>query len=196
VITQRHMDEGMIAAPGQAVFELVETARMEARIGVPAEVADMLEENERYELRADGLSVPAKLRKVTGVVDADARTVQTVFDLAQDGAVAAGTVLRLALDRKVEERGSWVPVAALRESARGLWSVMIAAPDDAGSGWTARARLVEVVHVNGPRAYVRGALDEGDRVIVDGLERITPGLPVAPSPVTARARLGPGDPGQ
>ena len=37
-----------------------------------------------------------------------------------------------------------------------------------------------MVHSEGDRAYVRGPVQAGDRVIVDGLQRITPGMPVSP----------------
>ena len=64
--------------------------------------------------------VDATLRAVTGVIDANARTMTTVFDIRGE-AVPAGSIVRLALDNTVEERGVWVPVGALTEGNRGLW---------------------------------------------------------------------------
>jgi len=37
---------------------------------------------------------------------------------------------------------------------------------------------VEVLHVTGDRAYVRGTLNDGDRVIADGVHRVAPGTRV------------------
>lgn len=178
-ITQRYFDEGAIAPPGSPIFELVETGALEARIGVPVSTLDALEPGEVYTLSVAGQDVPATLRSVTGVVDMRQRTVTTVFDVVEPGSVAAGAVARLPMERAIEEHGIWVPVSALTASSRGLWSVLVAGSADTG-GWVAETRLVEIIHTDGPRAFVRGALNDGDQVIIDGLHRITPGQSVTP----------------
>lgn len=178
VITERFIDEGTIASPGQPVFELVELTNMEARIGVPASVARELTPGASYSLTAGEESFDAVLRSLTGVIDTRQRTVTAVFDIASGGELPAGSIVRLGLDRVIEERGNWVPVAALTESGRGLWSILVA--ERTGDGWVAASRKVEIVHTSGDRAYVRGALGAGDRIIVDGLQRLAPGQPVTP----------------
>ena len=52
-----------------------------------------------------------------------------------------------------------------------------------GSGWQVATRPVEMVHTDGDRAFVRGAVTDGERVITNGLQRIVPGLPVEPRDV-------------
>ncbi len=178
VITERFADEGTIASPGQPIFELVELSDMEARIGVPAAVARELLPGETYKLQAGEEPYEAVLRSLTGVIDARQRTVAAVFDISNDGGLPAGSVLRLSIDRTIEERGSWVPVSALTESGRGLWSLLVAERLD--DGWYAAGRQVEIVHSSGERAYVRGSIRTGDRIIIDGLQRLAPGQPVTP----------------
>jgi RND family efflux transporter MFP subunit len=178
VVTQRLTDEGAIAAAGQPILELVEKSHLEARLGLPAASAALLQPGNEYTLVADTGEVTARLRNVTGVIDANQRTVGAVFDIENPDAIAAGAVVRLALDRSVGEEGFWVPVKALSAASRGLWTVYVADPSDAG--WTAVPRPVEMVHSDGDRAYVRGPIQPGARVIVDGLQRITPGMPVTP----------------
>ncbi len=56
--------------------------------------------------------------------------------------------------------------------------MLVAEPED--GGWAAHPRLVEIIHAEGPRAFVRGALSDGELVILDGLQRITPGQKVSP----------------
>ncbi len=179
VITQRFVDEGVIASPQAPVYELVETGAMEVRIGLPAEVARDLVPGDRYTLLDGERPVSATLRRTTGVIDARRRTVATVFDLDPDAGIASGAVVRLPMDRTVDERGAWVPMLALTQGSRGLWSLLVAVPDG-GSGWIAERRLVEIVHPEGERAFVRGTLDDGDKVIVNGLQRLSPGMPVQP----------------
>jgi RND family efflux transporter MFP subunit len=186
-ITARLSDEGAIAAPGVPLFELVETGVLEARIGLTSALAASLTVGNEYPLIADQGEVMATLRAVTGVIDAGNRTVTTIFDINDPDSVAAGAVVRLGIDRQIEEPGLWLPVSALNEADRGLWSVYAARRQ--GGEWIAEPGIVEIVHQDGDRVFVRGALRDGDNVIVDGLQRITPGQPVTPVEVSATAPL-------
>ncbi|MEE2878277.1 MAG: efflux RND transporter periplasmic adaptor subunit [Pseudomonadota bacterium] len=178
VITERMYDEGAIAAPGAPVFELVETEALEARIGLPSALAAELELDEIYTLIGDRGELEASLRSVTGVINAGQRTVTSVFDIIDPEAVSVGAVVRLELSREVNEPGLWVPVSALSEGQRGLWSLYIARKD--GEHWTVRPGLVEIIQSEGDEAFVRGAVSDGDLIITDGLQRITPGQRVLP----------------
>lgn len=182
-ITARLADEGAIAGPGQSVFELVETGRLEARLGLTAKLAARLQVGDEYELSSDQGAVLATLRSVTGVIDASNRTVTTLFDIIDADSVPAGAVVRLSMVQDIDEPGLWLPVSALSESDRGLWSIYVARRD--GTDWIAEPGIVEIVHQSGDRVYVRGAVRDGDRVIMDGLQRITPGQPVTPVEVSA-----------
>lgn len=177
-VTARMADEGAIAGPGQPLFELVETSSLEARIGLTAALANLLEVGETYELVSDQGTSLATLRAVTGVIDMGNRTVTTVFDIDDPESVSAGAVVRLGMDRAIEESGIWLPVSALTEADRGLWSIYQARREN--GAWTAEPGIVEILHQDGERVFVRGSLRDGDHVIVDGLQRITPGQPVTP----------------
>ena len=190
VVTRRLADEGAIASPGQPILELVESGVLEAQLGLPAQSAALLKPGTEYTLTADTGSVTAKLRNVTGVIDSSQRTVTAVFEIENPDVVAAGSVVRLALERNIGEEGFWVPVKALSAASRGLWNVYVASPS--ADGWTAVPRPVEMVHSEGDRAYVRGPVRAGDRVIVDGLQRITPGMPVTPRDATSASNANGG----
>ncbi|RIJ23352.1 efflux RND transporter periplasmic adaptor subunit [Henriciella barbarensis] len=185
MIMARNYDEGAIAPRGTPVFALIETGSLEARLGLPANLASTLEPGKVYALESDGGPIDARLRSVTGVIEAGQRSVTTVFDVTDPATVSPGAVVRLSLSRDVEENGLWLPVSALAEGQRGLWSLYIAAPQD--GGWIARPGLVEVVQSDGERAFVRGAISDGDRIIIDGLQRVTPGQAVSPRPAPLAA---------
>lgn len=178
IITQRFADEGAIAGAGQPLMEIVEAGHLEAQIGVPSAVVASLKPGETYTLTADTGDVEATLRSVTGVVSSSRRTVAAVFDITNADAVPIGSIVRLSLPRTVDEGGFWVPLKSLTSASRGLWTVYVAVADGAGS--RAETRLVEMVHTSGDRAFVRGPMQPGDRIITDGLHRITPGIPVTP----------------
>lgn len=178
VITKRFVDEGAIAGPGTPVFELVETGHLEARIGVPASVAATLKTGNTYTLTTNAGDVEAKLRSVTGVIERGQRTEAAIFDILDNDSLPAGAIVRLSVERDVEEDGVWVPVKALSAASRGLWTVYVVRPDE--HGWVALSQPVEMVHSEGDKAYVRGTLKSGDKIITEGLQRITPGMSVVP----------------
>jgi membrane fusion protein, multidrug efflux system len=178
VVTARFADEGAIAGPGTPLLELVEAGKLEAQIGVPASAAADLEPGKVYTLVAETGPVDATLRGVTGVVNASQRTVAAVFDIDDAASVPAGTIVRLSIPRTIDEGGFWVPLKSLTSATRGLWTIYVAVPD--GAGARAESRVVEMVHTSGDRAFVRGPMQPGDRIITDGLHRITPGVPVTP----------------
>ena len=179
VVTQRFADEGVIASPSQSIFELVERDKLEARIGLTQDLAATMEPGKPYQLLGSQGPIEAQLRSVTGVIDRSLRTVTTVFDILDPEATVPGEVVRLGVDQTIDEPGSWVPVSALAENQRGLWSVYVVRPE--GGANIAVPDNVEIVHSDGDRAYVRGGLRDGDLIIVDGLHRITPGQRVLPN---------------
>ena len=176
-VTDRMLDEGVIALPGAAMLELVEDGKLEARIGLPAPNAASLKTGQEVELISDRGLVTAKVRSSTGVVDRTQRTVMVIFDITSPEAIDPGAIVRLSIDRSIEERGFWVPVAALTESSRGLWSVYVASKVD--GEWRAMPQFVEIVQTEGTRVYARGTVRDGDRIITDGLSRLVPGQLIA-----------------
>lgn len=185
VITGRFADEGAIANPGLAVLELVEAGNLEAKIGVPARIVPQLVPGRTYTLEAEIGDIDAELRSVTGVVNARQRTVAAIFEILAENGVPAGSIVRLRMQRNLKERGFWVPIKALASANRGMWTVYAVVQEE--GGWRAQPRLVEMVYPAGDRAFVRGTFETRDRIIVDGLHRVTPGIPVIPRDVKSAA---------
>lgn len=175
VVQARHRDEGSQVNAGEAVLRLVETSRVEAHVGIPETVAARLSPGERYRLQWDEREFEATLSAVLPEVNPTTRTLTAVLELG-GAAVPLGTVVELALEQAVPVPGFWVPLSALAEADRGLWGVYVIGGDE-----TIERRLVEVLHAEADRAYVRGTLTEGDQVVKSGVHRIVPGQRVAPA---------------
>jgi len=79
-----------------------------------------------------------------------------------------------------------VPQRAVARNPRGQAIVLIAAPDD-----KAEERVVEVTRNLGTAWLIESGLTAGDRVIVDGVQRVRPGTPVSPVPFTDSANGAP-----
>ncbi|TWU03001.1 efflux RND transporter periplasmic adaptor subunit [Stieleria varia] len=95
----------------------------------------------------------------------------------------AGTTAHLEIPNMVLAQTSddkfWLPVSALSRGTRGLWATLVI-PGDDGSG-VCEKRAVEVLKTDGTFALVQGMLRADDRVISDGLHRLTAGMLVQPA---------------
>ncbi|RKR00026.1 efflux RND transporter periplasmic adaptor subunit [Maricaulis maris] len=189
VVTARRSDEGAIASPGQPLLELVELDSLEVRVGLPQIVAARYQPGDTASFEVDSQAQPvrAHFRASSSVVDRQTRTVTAVFDLDPAQSVAAGQIVRLAVETPIGTEGFWVPTAALAEGRRGLWSVYVLAPDETGD-YRLEPRVVETVRIEAERVYVRGAVADGELLLASGLQRITPGQHVVPATLEARAR--------
>ncbi len=180
VIVARFMDEGDIAAPGAPALDLVEIAAPEVRVGLPLHQAERLSPGAEVTFVVDDQSVAGTLRAATGVVDRATQTVTAIFDV-EPGSVAPGEVARLRLNAAVEAEGFWVPLIALTESRRGLWSVLALAEPDEEGGYRLEPRTVDIIYTEADRVFVRGAVQDGDLVLAGGRDRVVPGQRVRPA---------------
>jgi len=138
---------------------------------------------DEHVLTVNGRALPARLRAVLPVRDAVTRTVDAIFELESAQGVVPGDLARLTLERRVERPGFWLPLGSLAEGDRGVWTNYVAVPlpaaEAAGEAThVIEARTVEVLHEREDRVYVRGAIDSGERVVVEGLHRVVPGQTV------------------
>lgn len=177
-VAARSIDEGAVAAPGTPVLTLLEAGRRQARIGLPPEVARDLDPNAAYRLEADGAAIRARLVAVRPDIDPATRTATALFEAEETASeLSLGDLVTLALERRIEARGAWLPIAALKEGRKGLWTVLVA---EAREGETVvRPEAVEVLHAEADRVFVRGTLGDGDAVLTGGVDRVVAGQRVA-----------------
>ena len=179
IITSRFVDEGQIVPAGQPVLGLQETAAPEVRIGVAGGLSRSLEQGQQQQLIVDGQTIEATVKAVLPLRDPATRTVDVILSI-QDADVLPGDLARLSLEQRVEEPGFWLPIAALAEGSRGLWTAYVAMPLEDGVNATSGAthylqpRPVEILYEATERVFVRGALSDGDMFVTGGLTRVVP----------------------
>jgi len=178
-IAARWVDEGTVVAAGAPVVELLESGRRQARIGVSPEVAEAIDRGADYEIRYRDRVLAVKAAAARPDMAPGTRTLPLLFDLVGPDRVPFGEVVELRVAREIGAPGFWLPLAALTEGERGLWSVSLADGDGEAPARISRAAVV-VVHVDGDRVFVRGTLRDGDRVVVGGAEQVSPGQVVEP----------------
>lgn len=175
-VTERRVDGGETLGAGNTLLGIVEAAAPQVRIGVPLDVDPSLLADVRIEIGAKHHQ--ARLASLRPDIDPLTRTRTALFDLADTVDVAFGQTARLHVGAFVETAGAWVPITALKEGARGQWTLLVA--DDQN---LVRNATVEVLHTANDRVFVRGVFPQGTAVIDQGPQRVTVGQRVSLSDV-------------
>lgn len=178
VITARHADEGQVMRAGQPVLSLQEADSLLVRVGVAGEALSSLIPGIVQTVSINGQDIEANVRQVLPQRDRVARTVDVLLELPPGVDARAGDLARIDVREQRDTRGVWLPIEALAEGRRGLWTVYVAAPEtnsSLGATHQVTPRPVDIIHQDGDRALVRGPLEDGEQVIVSGLQRIVPG---------------------
>lgn len=177
-VSSRLVDEGSISSPGVGVLEIVETDRLEVRFGVAPAVAKKLQPGQNIAFRLADDLVTATVRQLSPVVQRTTRTREVILDVnATNSSLSDGQVVRVEFATPSSSTGYWVPNEALQPQLRGLWSVLVAEPNDDNSH-TASRRDVELLATWGDWSQIRGTLQANEQVIVEGGSRIAVGQDV------------------
>jgi RND family efflux transporter MFP subunit len=183
-VIARMADEGRVLKAGHPILSLQERTTPEIRIGVAGRTVDQLVPGRNYSISWRGRRTTARLRALLPVRAATARTVDALFDpIDPPQGVLAGDMVTLTLDSPVRQRGSWLPLSALVEGDRGLWSVYVTEPlAERANDLTATHRIVrhtvDIVYQNADRVFIKDSLSPEQRVVVRGVQRIVPGQAV------------------
>ncbi len=177
IVSSRSIDEGAVVAAGAPLLTILEADRRQARIGLPPEVTTKLDPARSYLLETGKGKLQARLNALRPDLQAGTRTVTALFDVTGDGNVLFGEIVTLTLDTEIRARGTWVPLAALSEGHRGLWNILTVVTRQGQR--IAQNEAVEILHIDGERAYVRGTFQPGAEIVAGGTNRVIAGQRVA-----------------
>ena len=128
-VARRYLDEGSVVGAGIPVVRLLETARLEVRVGVAESDARGIRPGRVQLVRVAGRDLEATVRAVLPERNRETRTVEVILQLTTPHPeLRDGDLAELTLRRPVEATGAWLPMVALSEGARGLWSCYVAEP--------------------------------------------------------------------
>ncbi|MEM8668140.1 MAG: efflux RND transporter periplasmic adaptor subunit [Planctomycetota bacterium] len=199
-ISRRYADEGKIAQPSETLFTLVEDSALEAWIGLPTSANEPLVIGSDHVVKIEGREFRVKVIGHRPEVDPVTRTRTVILALESDAneQVVHGQIARMQLKQSIKASGFWLPLSALKQGERGLWSCLVAAPvkmqSETGSLPETRERSVteplmsnrhqveqrelEILHIDSDRVLVRGTLSPGEKVIAYGTHRVSTGQTV------------------
>ncbi len=181
VIADRFEDTGTVVNPGMPILSLVEIAQQEAHIGVSVRRAADLVSGKTYSLEMQDKTLEAVFKAVRPDVNPITRTVTAVFTLSvtdDDLAVLDGEPVSLQLSQSVALKGGWVPITALQEGERGVWVAfgLRPEPEHGKDIYRTTKQALEVLDIRGDRAYVRGTMKHGTKLVAVGPHRLSFGV--------------------
>jgi membrane fusion protein (multidrug efflux system) len=134
----------------------------------------LLEDGSTYRLPGRLLFSDVTVDETTGMVSLRAEIPNP------DRLLLPGMYARGRLEQAVDQAALTVPVRGVQHNPDGSASVMLVNGQN-----QVEARPVQLGSVQGDKWVVLSGLKPGDRVIVEGLQKIGPGMPVTAVPVGA-----------
>ena len=175
VITATLAEPGQVVAVGQAVARLAHQGEKEAVVALPETwLAEARRSGAVVRLWSDrDRAFDAKLRELSPQADEATRTYAARFTIAQaDDTVAFGMTATVTLTPATETKGARVPLSAILNRGAGP-SVYVV-----GATGALETRPVTVASFGQDAAIVTSGLDEGDKVVTLGVQKLEAGLKV------------------
>lgn len=176
-VVRRYQDEGAALSAGTPVIRLLEDQNLEIHVGLPLSALPSFTTGQTYIFDYQGRRITTTLRTLLKKINPATRTVTAIFDIQGDNTtIRAGALAELTVAHDIRQAGFWVPIGALAESRRGLWSVYTLEPDRHAPGYSTLSRQeLQVLYTDSDRVFVRGTLQNGDRIVRNGIHRLVPG---------------------
>lgn len=180
-VASRMIDEGAVVGSGTPVVDLMDSKARRVRVGISPEAASSFKRGSAHRLTSNNFSLDGVLISKRPDLETRSRTVTLLFEVAEADRIQFGEMVELIVERDIPGHGAWIPLSALTEDTKGLWSVFTLGDD--GNHSAVRRQSVEVLHVDDNRVYVRGDLPDSRSIIVGGTNRIVVGQTVAATPM-------------
>ena len=179
IVANRHLDEGAVVETGQSILRLVEDMQPEVKIGIPTTLVSRIPVGSQQTVQIADTTYRGRVKSILPEVDPATRTRTAVIQLNTDarGKVAPGQIARFTLTQDSTTDGYWLPIDALVKGDRGLWScfAVVTNTNKVGDRITQiERRYIELLETREDRVLVRGTLQPGDRIVINGNHRLVP----------------------
>jgi RND family efflux transporter MFP subunit len=176
-IVSRLVDNGSVVGAGQALFNLQQKGQLEVRFALSGDYVNKFKLDQVITLSTQSNRTLGKIKSIAQQRRLDTRTVDVIVSLTEQNlSILPGDLLHIDISGDINSQGFWVPRKALVSGVRGLWSLF--AVEVINGEHQLVAKLVEMIHADDKKAFVRGALRDGESVVIEGVHRLVPGQKV------------------
>ncbi|NCC26149.1 MAG: efflux RND transporter periplasmic adaptor subunit [Deltaproteobacteria bacterium] len=173
VVIEKGAEVGEWLAVGGLVARVADDRNVEGEIPLPQQFLEHVANGAEVEVTVNGRPMKGVIRAAIPLADKNSRTVPVRVRLSSDQGLAAGTEAMVTLPVGEAVRAMIVLRDALVD--KGMGPMVVAVQDGA-------ARMVPVrplVYAGNRVGIESEGLQDGDRVVVKGNERLQPGQPLA-----------------
>ena len=200
VVARQFVDASSEVSPRRPVLQIFENTSPLVETNLPRRIADQLTVDQILWVSIGEQAVQAQVKTRSPIetsVGSQAISLQITTDLTQNS-WAVGQSVKIRFFVSTKNSGYWLPISALSREPSGLWSAFLIADgtdeqvaglDDEvskGNGTTVVRKMLEIVQLEDDWALAQGALEDGQRVIVNGTHRVVPGQRVKTTDITAQ----------
>ncbi len=171
VVIDRLGDVGKTAVVGAPLFLLEQTGNPEIKVSIPLAKAKKLTPGTRVHVRHDEGDFSTRVDRVN--LSVAARRVSELYLRPEADAplLISGEILEIEMGPMQPENGVWLPLSALTEFGRGLWSVYLAEPNvtattGASDSDSLNKKIAKNTDARITRAVVVLARVSGDKALV------------------------------
>jgi len=186
IVGRLSLERGAIVSAGVPVLTVFERGRPQVRVGLPQRLAASLQRGQMVSLVVGERKLRARLTRLRPDLNAQTQTVAAILEIddpalidaasAESMALLYGQSAQLNMIDSVTAEGFWIPLTALREGERGLWTISTLTPEPRNDElYRVGSSAVQVLHVDGDRAFVRGGPADGEHYVSTGLHRLSRG---------------------
>ncbi|MCG3887320.1 efflux RND transporter periplasmic adaptor subunit [Photobacterium leiognathi] len=183
VISARHVSYGDVVNAGSPTVTLLANNNKEVHIGIPIDKVSGVLAQKQWTVRVGKHAYPVKLLNPGATVGLNNRAINFRFSLPADAKVINGELAYLNYDDTQPQSGFWVPLSALTDGIRGTWNIF--AVTENGAGPEVERRSVQLLYAANDKAFIQGAVQNGEQIIANGLHRLVPGQIVTIKPQIA-----------
>jgi multidrug efflux pump subunit AcrA (membrane-fusion protein) len=193
IVSERSFGPGELAGPRTPVFQVIETSQVLVETVLPRIIAESLQVDQSVWIDVGDLTVQAQFKFRSPVefpVGSKIVTLKVTGQLKAES-WSYGQIVKIRFFVPTENSGFWLPFSALSRESNGLWSALVVSKNVGASGGspgndepTVSRKMLELVQLENEWGLARGALVDGEFVIVDGLHRIVPGQRVMTNDVS------------
>ena len=177
-ILTRPVDPGSVVGQGSTILTIQKDADTEVRMAMAADKAFKLNKGQRYQLHYGERQFTASLKSIANARTINTRTVDAIFEIDTNistdvtAMVLPGDLLTLLIPTETAIAGYWVPKSSLTNGIRGMWNLFTVSSPDAEQSVVAKS--VNVLYSDQSKAFVTGALEASDYVLVSGGQKLVP----------------------
>lgn len=176
-IVDRLVHEGVVVPAATPAFIVNEDTDLEVYFGIPPNLIEALSEGMDLRLSVRDKEIKATLKSIVPQVDDETRTLRAIAVISTNDCakVYPGDIAKLELARNETTAGVWLNMAIVMQGQRGLWECYVVEPIESDDCFVVKKRAIEILHTEGDRVLVRGAIHDGDLVLTSAANRLVVG---------------------